>query len=73
MIKVYADYRLYNTVTNHYIDRGDTVNELSYFDDGNRIVLSDVKIKAIHYQEVTLELPDNCKTILNIKDIEDWR
>lgn len=72
MIHSYCNYGIYNDDTYQYLEGGDDVNRLSYWDNGNRVTIEDVQIKDINKDEITVETEDYDEITIPIEEIEDW-
>ena len=72
MIKSYCNYGIYNEKTSQCLEEGDDVDQLTYWDDGRRVVLENVHISEITSDDITCELEDFKEITISIETIEDW-
>lgn len=72
MIHSYCNYGIYNEDTSQCLEEGDSVDRLSYWDNGRKVTLKDVHIQSISKEEITLALEDYEEITIPIEEIEDW-
>lgn len=72
MIQSYCNYGIYNEDTSQCLEEGDSVDRLSYWDNGNKVTLEDVQIKNINKDEITVETDDCEEITIPIEEIDDW-
>ncbi len=72
MIHSYCNYGIYNEDTSQCLEEGDSIDRLSYWDNGKRITLENVQIKDINKEEITIETEDYDEIIIPIEEMEDW-
>lgn len=72
MIHSYCNYGIYNEDTSQCLEDGDSVDRLTYWDDGNKIVLEDVQVQSISKDEVTIALEDYQEITIPIEEIDSW-
>lgn len=53
-------------------EESDSLDELSYWDNGHRITLVDVYITKIREDEVELVLDNGMEMKIDIEDIDEW-
>lgn len=51
MIHSYCNYGIYDEDTSQCLENGDSIDCLSYWDNGNRVILEDILIKDINRDE----------------------
>lgn len=72
MIHSYCNYGIYNEYTSQCLEEGNSVDRISYWDNGKRVVLKDVQVQSIDKYEVTFALEDFEEITIPIEEIEDW-
>lgn len=72
MIKSYCNYGIYNDNTGECLEEGANVNQLTCWNDGQRVSLENVHIVRISRDEVTCELEDYEEITILIEDICGW-
>lgn len=72
MIRSYCNFGIYNDDTSQSLEEGDDIDRIAYWDNGNKVVLKDVRISEIRAEEITVELEDFTEVTILIDDIEDW-
>ena len=72
MIHSYCIYGIYNEDTAQVLEPGDSVDRLSYRDNGKKITLEDVQINDINKDEIMIETEDYEEITIPIEEIEDW-
>lgn len=72
MIQSYCNYGIYNEDTSQCLEEGDDVDRISYWDNGKRVTLEDVRIKDINNDEITVETEGFDEITIPIEEIEDW-
>ena len=72
MIHSYCIYGIYNEDIAQVLEPGDSVDRLSYRDNGKKITLEDVQINDINKDEIMIETEDYEEITIPIEEIEDW-
>ena len=72
MIHSYYNYIICNEYTSQCLKKGEDVNRLSYWDNGNRVTVEAVQIKDINKDEIMVETKDYDEITIPIEEIEDW-
>lgn len=72
MIHSYCNYGIYNEDTSQCLEEENDVDRISYWDNGCRVTLEDVRIKDINKDEITIETEDFEEITIPIEEIEDW-
>lgn len=68
----YCNYGICNEDTSQYLEAEDRVDRLSYWDNGNRVILENIQITDINRDEITIETEDYGEITIPIEEIEDW-
>ena len=72
MISIFNTYKLYNENTDQVLEEGDWIDNFSYYDKNHKIIWQNIQIININENDITIELDEIDKIIINIKDIIEW-